>query len=256
MQVQVSLTIELAATASLTQMEQQIQEVGQQAMRETLKQVIRHWEDQQQACPHCGAKQRRLEGTVRRVIATTFGRVAVPRRRFRGLGCGRRWCPANRLFAELKGGTVSRPRPRSSAAGRLFVAVSSSQHRAQAAQWRPDQCGGDSADIHSELRTTSQRSKRRRLVRQGGRREMEWNATWNDPLRSYLAPYDELIGDKRTRTTADRDDPRHHGSRKLDLPTDCRHRLFSLSLNTRERSGVTPGRTRFSFIRRSRPPTI
>jgi hypothetical protein len=32
---------------------------------------------------------------------------------------------------------------------------------------------------------------------------MEWNATWNDPLRSYLAPYDELIGDKRTRGTFD-----------------------------------------------------
>jgi hypothetical protein len=109
MQVQVSLTIELAATASLSEMEQQIQEVGQQAMRATLKQVIRHWEDQQQVCPHCGAKQRRLEGTVRRVIATTFGRVGVPRRRFRCLGCGRRWCPANRLFAELKGGTISAP---------------------------------------------------------------------------------------------------------------------------------------------------
>jgi hypothetical protein len=109
MQVQVSLIIEISATASLTEMEQQIQEVGQQAMRATMKQVIRHWEDQQQACPHCGAKQRRLEGTVRRVIATTFGRVGVPRRRFRCQGCGRRWCPANRLFAELKGGTVSRP---------------------------------------------------------------------------------------------------------------------------------------------------
>jgi hypothetical protein len=33
----------------------------------------------------------------------------VPRQRFRCQGCGRRWCPANRLFAELKGGTVSRP---------------------------------------------------------------------------------------------------------------------------------------------------
>lgn len=109
MQVHVSLTIELAATASLTEMEQQIHEGGQQAMRETLKHVIRHWEDQQQACAHCGAKQRRLEGTVRRVLATTFGRVAVPRRRFRCQGCGRRWCPANRLFAERKGGTVSRP---------------------------------------------------------------------------------------------------------------------------------------------------
>jgi hypothetical protein len=109
MQVQVSLTIELAATASLAEMEQQVQDIGQQAMRAAFKQTIRQWEDQQQACPHCGAKQRRLEGTVRRVIATLFGRVQVPRRRFRCLGCGRRWCPANALFAELAGGTVSRP---------------------------------------------------------------------------------------------------------------------------------------------------
>jgi hypothetical protein len=32
---------------------------------------------------------------------------------------------------------------------------------------------------------------------------MEWNTTWNDPLRDYLAPYHDLIGDKRTRTTFD-----------------------------------------------------
>ncbi len=25
---------------------------------------------------------------------------------------------------------------------------------------------------------------------------MEWNATWNDPLRTYLALYHELVGDK------------------------------------------------------------
>jgi len=109
MQVQVSLTIEIAASASLAQMEHQVQDIGQQAMREAFKQTIRQWEDQQQACPHCGAKQRRLEGTVRRVIATLFGRVQVPRRRFRCQGCGRSFCPANALFAELAGGTVSRP---------------------------------------------------------------------------------------------------------------------------------------------------
>src|SRR5258707_1162444 len=109
MHVQVSLTIELEATASLTQMEEQIQEAGQQAMREALKQAIRRREDQTPCCPHCGQKQRRLEGTVRRVIATTFGRVEVARRRFRGLGCWHRWCPANSLFSELKGGTVSQP---------------------------------------------------------------------------------------------------------------------------------------------------
>jgi hypothetical protein len=32
---------------------------------------------------------------------------------------------------------------------------------------------------------------------------MEWNTTWNDPLRTYVAPYHERIGDKRTRTTFD-----------------------------------------------------
>ena len=56
MQVQVSLTIELAASASLTEMEQQIQAAGRQAMRAALKQAIRQWEDQHPACPHCGAQ--------------------------------------------------------------------------------------------------------------------------------------------------------------------------------------------------------
>src|SRR5438132_3209162 len=109
MHVQVSLIIEIEATASLTEMEQQIQEAGQQAMRAALKQAIRHWEDHRPSCPHCGEKQRRLEGTVRRSIATTFGRVQVPRRRFRCQGCGHRWCPATHLFSELKGGTISQP---------------------------------------------------------------------------------------------------------------------------------------------------
>jgi hypothetical protein len=109
MYVQVSLTIELEASASLTQMEEQIQEAGQQAMREALKQAIRQWEKQHHTCPHCGEKQPRLEGTTRRVIATTFGRVEVPRRRFRCQGCGRRWCPANALFVQLQGGTISAP---------------------------------------------------------------------------------------------------------------------------------------------------
>jgi len=32
---------------------------------------------------------------------------------------------------------------------------------------------------------------------------MEWKTTWNDPLMRYLAPYHDLSGDKRTRTTFD-----------------------------------------------------
>ncbi len=57
MHVQVSLTLEIAASASLAEMDQQIQEVGKPAMREALKQAIRHWEEQTPACPHCGEKR-------------------------------------------------------------------------------------------------------------------------------------------------------------------------------------------------------
>src|SRR5215472_10811315 len=109
MQIQVSLTIEISASASLAEMEQQIQEGGRQAMRVAMKQAIRHWEEQHRVCPHCGQTQCRLEGTARRVIATCFGRVEVPRRRFRCLACGRRSCPATGLFTQLKGGTISVP---------------------------------------------------------------------------------------------------------------------------------------------------
>ncbi len=109
MHVQVSLTIEIGASASIAEMEQRIQEAGQQGMREALKQAIRKREDQNASCPHCGEKQCRLEGTVRRTIATTFGRVEVARRRFRCQACLHRWCPANSLLVELKGGTISQP---------------------------------------------------------------------------------------------------------------------------------------------------
>jgi hypothetical protein len=109
MHVQVSLSIEIGASASIAEMEQRIQEAGKPPMREALKQAVRRWEDQHRVCPHCGEKQRRLEGTMRRMIAANFGRVEVARRRFRGLGCWQRWCPANQRFTELKGGTISQP---------------------------------------------------------------------------------------------------------------------------------------------------
>jgi hypothetical protein len=109
MQIQVSLKIEISASANLTEMEQQIQESGQHLMREAFKQLIRKREEEQIQCPACAGKSYRLEGTTRRVIATIFGRVEVPRRRFRCQQCLHRWCPANRLFDPLKGGVISGP---------------------------------------------------------------------------------------------------------------------------------------------------
>jgi hypothetical protein len=107
MQIQVSLTVEIDASAGINEMEQQIKEAGQQAMRQAMKQAVRQWEDQQRVCAQCGQRSSRLEGTARRVIATSFGRVTVQRRRFRCLACGHRSCPATRLFADLKGATMT-----------------------------------------------------------------------------------------------------------------------------------------------------
>jgi transposase-like protein len=107
MYVVVSLTVEMDASVSLREMEHRIQEAGQQAMRQAFQHSVRQWEDEQGCCPHCGDRHRRLEGTVRRVVSLPFGRVQVQRRRFRCLGCGRRWCPANQLFASLGAATMS-----------------------------------------------------------------------------------------------------------------------------------------------------
>src|SRR6266581_5327081 len=138
MQVQVSLKIERAATAGLSQREQQIQQAGQQAMREALKQAIRQQEEHHNTCPHCGGKQRRLEGTVRRSIATTFGRVEVARRRFRCQGCWHRWCPANSLWSRAEGRNGQPTLARSGYAGRMLLALSRGEQSAQEAEWRPN----------------------------------------------------------------------------------------------------------------------
>lgn len=109
MYVQVSLKLDVSTSASFSELEQQIQQAGQEAMREALKHVIKAWEHEHETCPACGQTSPRLEGTVRRTIATVFGRVQVPRRRFRCQGCWQRWCPANELLQVLRAGRISPP---------------------------------------------------------------------------------------------------------------------------------------------------
>ncbi len=50
---------------------------------------------------------------------------------------------------------------------------------------------------------------------------MEWKTTWNDPLTNYVAPYHQLMGDKRTRTTIDETIRGIMGGRKPDLEMDA-----------------------------------
>jgi len=109
MQIQVSLIVEISATATVAEIEQQIQTAGQQSMQKAMQQSIRAWEEQHRRCPQCEKNQVRLEGTVRRHLQTLFGPVRLAMRRFRCQGCWHRSCPARRLLAPLQQGTVTEP---------------------------------------------------------------------------------------------------------------------------------------------------
>ena len=107
MYVTVSLKIELNASASLSDMERQIQQAGREAMKEALKQTIGQSEEHQRICPHCGSEQVQTQGTKRRVLLTRFGRVEVPLRRLRCQQCGQLFRPAERCLAEVAGHNVT-----------------------------------------------------------------------------------------------------------------------------------------------------
>jgi hypothetical protein len=107
MYVTVSLKIELDATASLSQMEQQIGEAGRAAMKEALGQAIQWTEEQQKRCPACGSEHVQTQGTKRRVLLTSFGRVEIPLKRLRCQVCRHLFRPAERCLAQVQGHNVT-----------------------------------------------------------------------------------------------------------------------------------------------------
>ena len=107
MQVVVSFKIEIDASASLSEMEGQIQQAGREAMKEALQQTIRQREEQQKGCPACGSEQVQTRGTKQRVLLTSFGRVQVPLTRQRCQACGQRFRPADPCLAEVKGYNIT-----------------------------------------------------------------------------------------------------------------------------------------------------
>lgn len=109
MYVTVSLKIEVDATATLSQMEGQIREAGREAMKEALKQVIKANEEQQKSCPACGSEQLKSQGTKRRVLLTSFGKVEIPLKRLRCQQCKSSviLCPAASCLAEVSGHNIT-----------------------------------------------------------------------------------------------------------------------------------------------------
>lgn len=107
MQCSVTIVVELALEADMSQMEEAIQEAGREAMRATLRQAVRGYEGAHAACPHCGGEESQTQGTVSRRVLTCFGRVVLALRRQRCLSCGRRFRPAQGCVAALAGGNVT-----------------------------------------------------------------------------------------------------------------------------------------------------
>ena len=102
----VSLKIELDANANLSDMERQIQAAGREAMQDALKQAIRQSEDHQKTCPACGSEQQ-TQGTKRRVLLTSFGRVEVPLKRRRCQHAASGFALPMRCLAEVTGYNVT-----------------------------------------------------------------------------------------------------------------------------------------------------
>ena len=107
MHVTVSLTIEIDASASLSDMERQIRQAGREGMKAALKQALRQIAEQAKTCPECGSNQVHTQGTKRRVLLTRFGRVDVPLRRLRCQQCRHLFRPAERCLAEVQGYNIT-----------------------------------------------------------------------------------------------------------------------------------------------------
>lgn len=107
MQVTVSLMVEIPASADINQIEQIVQEAGQQAMRTATQQAVRAAEEHRKSCPDCGSQTLHSEGTDQRIVLTRFGRVVLALRRMRCQGCRRRFRPADGCLMSLQGGNVT-----------------------------------------------------------------------------------------------------------------------------------------------------
>jgi hypothetical protein len=106
-QVRVSFTIELSASATVDSLEPIILHAGRQAMARALQGACREYEAMVSACPHCASVLLQNDGRDRRVVQCTFGRVELALRLLRCEGCGRRFRPAQAFIDCLAGGNVS-----------------------------------------------------------------------------------------------------------------------------------------------------
>jgi hypothetical protein len=106
-QVTVSLTVELPTSGDLNTLEPLVLDAGRQAMAAAVQAACREYEGRVLECPHCQSASLQSEGTDRRVVLCSFGRVELHLRLLRCEDCGRRFRPGEQLLAGLAGANVS-----------------------------------------------------------------------------------------------------------------------------------------------------
>ena len=107
MEITVPLTVEISLDADIDVVEAVVVQAAREAMAAVLVRIGQRIETLVAGCPQCGATQGHWDGIDPRVVATSFGRVVLPRRRWRCHGCQRRSRPADRLVACLGSGTMT-----------------------------------------------------------------------------------------------------------------------------------------------------
>jgi len=116
--VTVSLTGELPTSGDLDTLERLVLDAGRQAMAAALQAACREYESRVLECPHCQSPSLQSEGTDRRVVLCSFGRVELFLRLLRCEGCTRRFRPGEQLLACLAGANVTaQPRQACALAG-------------------------------------------------------------------------------------------------------------------------------------------
>lgn len=105
--IKVSLTLELPASGDVNSLEPIVVQAGRRAMENALREACREYERQVVACPHCQSERLQGEGTDRRILLCSFGRVELYLRRLRCEQCWQRFRPADRFLSCLEGGNVS-----------------------------------------------------------------------------------------------------------------------------------------------------
>jgi hypothetical protein len=158
MQITVSLMVDIPASADINEIEQRVQQAGQQAMRAATQQAVRVAEEQRKTCPHCGSQTVQSEGTDRRIVLTKFGRVVLALRRLRCQACRRRFRPANVCLKGLEGGNVT------VALSQACAEAGASWPYATAAQVLKGLCGAQISPEH--LRRLTNRAGSQEALRQ------------------------------------------------------------------------------------------